>query len=81
MSAAPSTKHEPPSPPTTPTQLNVDETTRVLQAQRVRIADFFYPKDGNIDPVAQYFPAINSCIHDLYLDHRGTNSAEAWITS
>ena len=81
--AAPSiTKHEPSHPDyaACTTSLNIDHVAKSLQAKRVRVADFFYPRDKNVDPTP-YFPAINSCVYDLFKDHRGTVSAKAWIIS
>jgi hypothetical protein len=77
-------KHEPPSQATdttsTTTQPTIDPITRFLQTKRVRTADFLFPTKGNVD-ITPYFPIINSCVYDLYKDHRGIISAKAWILS
>jgi hypothetical protein len=76
-------KHEHPSQATDTTSTappTIDSITRFLQTKRVRTADFFFPSEGNVD-TTPYFPIINSCVYDLYKDHRGINSAKAWILS
>jgi hypothetical protein len=80
-------KHEPPKPPSqatdttsTTTQPTIDRITRSLQRRRIRLADSFYPTEDNID-TTPYFPIINSCVYELFKDHRSTVSAKAWITS
>lgn len=83
MNAASSTEHEPSqaTEAASTTLPNIDQITRHLQTRRVKVADrFFHAWSDRID-LSSYFLAVNSCVYDLFEDHRGSNDAKAWITS
>jgi len=66
------------APNTTPQ--TIESTANYLQRLRAGVVRLLYPTVANID-LSPYFPAINSCVYDLFQDHRGTVSAKAWILS
>jgi hypothetical protein len=66
------------APNTTPQ--TIESIANDLQRARASVLRLLYSTVTNIDD-SPYFAAINSCVYDLFQDHRGTVSAKAWILS